>query len=67
MIVLEAIIFLLAMIYQSNENLQTIMFWKITFNVKLKKKLLPQNISFQPGQILGFQPVPRQDYPDGEN
>ena len=37
MIVVEAIVFLLAMIYQSNENLQTILFWKLTFNVKVKK------------------------------
>ena len=67
-IVVEVIIFSFAMIYQSNKNIQTILFWKLTFNVKSKKKkLLTQNISFQPGQILGFQPVPRQDCPGGEN
>ena len=65
MIVVEAIVFLLAMIYQSNENLQTILFWKLTFNVKVKK-LMKQNILFEPGQILGFQPVPQQDCPGGE-
>ena len=36
-IVVEVIIFSFAMIYQSNENLQTILFWKLTFNVKVKK------------------------------
>ena len=43
-IVVEVIIFSFAMIYQSNKNIQAILFSNSTFYVKSKKKLMKQNI-----------------------